>query len=100
MPIIDCHAHIFPPLSGPCGFEDAAAHLLYQQFSMHLHRNQPVRRLRDHAIVEERHLWKEENSGETGRTRVNFRVGRCGRFEWEMEEESCAEDHDCDATRW
>ena len=88
MTIIDCHAHIFPPLSGPCGFDDAEAHLLYQQFSMHLHRNQPVRRLRDHAIVEERHLWKEGDPSETGRIRVNFRVGRCGRFEWEMEEET------------
>ena len=26
--IIDCHAHIFPPLAGEAGFPDAAIHLL------------------------------------------------------------------------
>ena len=28
--IVDCHAHIFPPLSGACGMSDAETHLLNQ----------------------------------------------------------------------
>ncbi len=81
--IVDCHGHIFPPLSEACGFESAATHLLYQQWGMHGHGNQPVRRLRDHAVVRERHLWAAADPSELGRaTDVDFRVGRFGRFEW------------------
>ncbi|MEO8713586.1 MAG: amidohydrolase family protein [Acetobacteraceae bacterium] len=80
--IIDAHAHIFPPLAGACGFVNAAAHLLHQQRAMHVHGNQPYRRLRDNALVSERPLWAQDDPSEAGRTDVGFRVGRCGRFEW------------------
>jgi predicted TIM-barrel fold metal-dependent hydrolase len=81
--ILDGHCHIFPPLAGACGFPDAATHLLYQQRAMHMHGNQPYRRRRDHARVPERALWSPEDPSPAGRAHVNFRVGRCGRFEWE-----------------
>jgi predicted TIM-barrel fold metal-dependent hydrolase len=80
--VIDGHAHIFPPLAGACGFADPATHLLHQQRSMHEHGNQPYRRLRDDAIVADRTLWSADDSSEAGRRDVAFRVGRCGRFEW------------------
>ena len=81
--IIDCHAHIFPPLAGACGLPDAATHRLQQQRAMHVHGNQPYRRTRDNAVVTERPLWDADDPTEAGRkTDVNFRVGRCGRFEW------------------
>ncbi|MGA9865144.1 MAG: hypothetical protein WBQ75_01745 [Acetobacteraceae bacterium] len=80
--IIDAHAHIFPPLAGACGFPDAATHLLHQQRAMHVHGNQPYRRARDNALVSERPLWAPDDPSEAGRTDADFRVGRCGRFEW------------------
>jgi predicted TIM-barrel fold metal-dependent hydrolase len=86
--IIDGHAHIFPPLAGACGFADAATHLLHQQRAMHEHGNQPYRRLRDNAVVTERALWSATDSSEAGRRDVGFRVGRCGRFEWEADGEA------------
>ena len=52
--IVDCHLHIFPPLAGASGFPTAEAHLTHQQRAMHVHGNQPYRRLRDHAVVTER----------------------------------------------
>ena len=86
--VIDGHAHIFPPLAGACGFADTATHLLHQQRAMHEHGNQPYRRQRDDAIVTDRPLWSAEDSSEAGRKRVKFRVGRCGRFEWEADGEA------------
>lgn len=86
--VVDCHAHIFPPLAGACGFADAATHLLHQQRAMHEHGNQPYRRLRDDAIVTERALWSADDATEAGRRDVGFRVGRCGRFEWEVNGEA------------
>ena len=51
---------------------------------MHVHGNQPYRRLRDHAGVTERPLWRADDPSRGGRvTDVRFRVGRSGRFEWE-----------------
>ena len=89
MRLVDCHAHLFPPLSQACGFPDAETHLLYQQRAMHCHYNQPVRRQRDHQIVGERHLWDLGDSSPSGRaTDVDFRVGRYGRFEWDKDGES------------
>src|SRR5262245_4833878 len=83
-PIVDCHAHIFPPLAGASGFRTVAEHLVHQQRAMHVHGNQPYRRLRDHAVVTERPLWRADNPSEKGRaTDVGFHVGRSGRFEWE-----------------
>ncbi len=82
--IIDCHGHIFPPLAGACGFASAAGHLLQQQRAMHVHGNQPYRRLRDHALVTTRGLWNAEDHSEAGRAQgTGFRVGRNGRFEWQ-----------------
>ena len=86
--IVDCHAHIFPPLAGACGFPDAATHLLHQQRAMHEHGNQPYRRLRDDAVVTQRPLWATDDASVAGRCDVGFRVGRCGRFEWEADGES------------
>ena len=86
--IVDCHAHIFPPLSGACGMPNAETHLLYQQRAMHTHGNQPVRRLRDPEIITARDLWDSDDPSENGRaTDVNFRVGRMGRFEWNKDGE-------------
>src|SRR5262245_28651428 len=82
--IVDCHGHVFPPLAGASGFPSPEAHLVHQQRAMHVHGNQPYRRLRDHAIVTERPLWAADDPSERGRaTEVRFRVGRFGRFEWE-----------------
>jgi len=86
--IIDCHAHIFPPLAEACGFADAAEHLLHMQRAMHEHGNQPYRRQCDDAVVTERVLWSAEDSSVAGRREANFRVGRCGRFEWEADGET------------
>jgi len=83
--VVDCHAHIFPPLSGACGFPDAATHLLHQQRAMHEHGNQPYRRSADDTIVTERALWSATDHSEAGRRDVEFRAGRCGRFEWEVD---------------
>lgn len=88
MDIIDGHAHIFPPLAKACGLPDAETHLLYQQRAMHTHGNQPVRRLRDDAIIEARDLWDPNDPSETGRaTDIDFRVGAMGRFEWSKDGE-------------
>ena len=81
--IIDCHAHIFPPLGEACGHADAETHRNYLQWAMHTHGNQPIRRLRDHQIVTERHLWDPDAINWSGRRQdVDFQVGRFGRFEW------------------
>ena len=83
-PIIDGHCHIFPPLAGACGFPDAETHLRYMQRAMHMHGNQPYRRLRDGALVAESALWRADDPTEAGRSLdARFRVGRNGRFEWE-----------------
>jgi predicted TIM-barrel fold metal-dependent hydrolase len=88
-PVVDGHCHIFPPLAAACGFPDESAHRLHQQRAMHVHGNQPYRRLRDHAIVTERMLWDADDPSPAGRKDVAFRAGRCGRFEWEKEGERC-----------
>jgi hypothetical protein len=80
--IIDCHAHIFPPAATAAGFPDVATHLLHQQRSMHMHGNQPYRRLRDRAIVADRPLWDPNDPSPAGRRDVNFHVGTHGRYEW------------------
>jgi predicted TIM-barrel fold metal-dependent hydrolase len=86
--VVDCHGHVFPPLAGASGFPSADAHLAHQQRAMHVHGNQPYRRLRDGAVVTERPLWRADDPSEAGRaTDVRFRVGRNGRFEWEKDGE-------------
>ena len=57
--IIDCHAHIFPPLAEAAGCGSPEMHLLYQQRAMHVHGNQPYRRTRDHAVSQLRPLWED-----------------------------------------
>jgi predicted TIM-barrel fold metal-dependent hydrolase len=82
--IVDGHCHIFPPLGEACGFADVATHRLHQQRAMHMHGNQPYRRLRDGAIVTERMLWDANDPSEAGRAAgVAFAPGRNGRMEWE-----------------
>jgi predicted TIM-barrel fold metal-dependent hydrolase len=82
--VVDCHAHIVAPLAGASGFSTVDEHLAHQQRAMHVHGNQPYRRLRDHAAVTDRPLWQADDPSEAGRAQdVRFRVGRAGRFEWE-----------------
>ena len=52
--VIDCHAHIFPPAGGASGFPSVEEHRIHQQRAMHMHGNQPYRRLRDNARTTER----------------------------------------------
>lgn len=86
MSMIDCHGHIFPPLAGPCGFRTSDEHLLYLQWGMHTHTNQPVVRSRDGKTVNERHLWDLADPSETGRVKsVNFRVDGNGRLAWDKD---------------
>jgi predicted TIM-barrel fold metal-dependent hydrolase len=61
---------------------------MYQQRAMHMHGNQPYRRQRDHQRVAKRALWSPDDPSPAGRaTDAGFRVGRCGRFEWETDGE-------------
>jgi len=85
--IIDCHAHIFPPAATAAGFPDVATHLLHQQRSMHMHGNQPYRRLADRSLVVERPLWDANDPSPAGRRDVDFRVGSHGRYEWTVDGE-------------
>ncbi len=81
--IVDVHCHIFPPLAGASGFADVATHRLHQQRAMHVHGNQPYRRLRDHAVLQQRPLWDANDPSEAGRKLdCDFRVEACGRFGW------------------
>jgi predicted TIM-barrel fold metal-dependent hydrolase len=55
---------------------------------MHMHGNQPYRRLRDHALVSERMLWDPDDPSEAGRaTDVIFSPDRNGRIGWEKDGE-------------
>jgi predicted TIM-barrel fold metal-dependent hydrolase len=86
--VIDCHAHIFPPLAEAAGCGSPEMHLLYQQRAMHVHGNQPYRRTRDNQVSTLRPLWDADDPSEAGRARdAKFRVGRNGRFEWEKDGE-------------
>src|SRR5262249_11928215 len=72
----------FPALGGACGFPTVEQHLVHLQRAMHVHGNQPYRRLADHALVTARPLWKADDPSEGGRAPdVGFRAGRFGRFE-------------------
>ncbi|MDE0530441.1 MAG: amidohydrolase family protein [Albidovulum sp.] len=88
MRIVDCHGHIFPPLAEPCGFESRAEHLLYMQWGMHTHTNQPVVRSRDGETVAEKHLWSPIDPSESGRADgLDFRVDGNGRLAWNLDGE-------------
>ncbi|NLO32529.1 MAG: amidohydrolase family protein, partial [Candidatus Hydrogenedentes bacterium] len=80
--IIDSHAHVFPFLGSRAGFPSEQAHLDAIQSGMHKHLAQPVRRKRDHVIVENNMLWDDDNPSIKGKAEVNFRVTKHGRFEW------------------
>jgi predicted TIM-barrel fold metal-dependent hydrolase len=86
--VIDCHAHIFPPAGGASGFATVDLHRLHQQRAMHMHGNQPYRRLSDNAIVTERMLWDANDPSPTGAKDVLFSAGRFGRFQWKKDSES------------
>ena len=85
--IIDCHAHIFPPAAGAAGFADVALHRLHQQRAMHMHGNQPYRRLHDMEIVTDRMLWDAEDPSPAGAKDVAFSAGAFGRFQWSKDGE-------------
>ena len=88
MRIVDCHGHIFPPLAGPCGFSSSAEHLLYLQWAMHTHTNQPVVRTRDGRVMAEQHLWDPDDPTESGRVEgLDFRVDGNGRLAWNLDGE-------------
>lgn len=88
--IVDAHAHIFPPLAGPCGFATEAEHQRFLQLYIALH-GEPVRRLSDHARIPEAAgaLHDGKIEGPEGLSEsANFRVSRFGRFEWDWQGES------------
>lgn len=87
--IVDSHAHIFPALAGAAGFPDVAAHLQTLQLYI-AHHGEPVRRLRNHAIVPEAAaaLTDGRLEGPEGICPANFRVGKYGRFEWDWQGET------------
>jgi predicted TIM-barrel fold metal-dependent hydrolase len=88
MKIVDCHAHIFPPAAGASGFSDVALHRLHQQRAMHMHGNQPYRRLRDNEIVMDRMLWDAVDPSPAGAKEASFSAGTFGRFQWSRDNES------------
>jgi predicted TIM-barrel fold metal-dependent hydrolase len=86
--IVDSHLHIFPFLDGACGFATREQHVEYLQYYMVGH-GQPVRRLRDHAIVpgSSLALYDQRALGPAGLAKVRFRVERNGRFIWTQDGE-------------
>jgi predicted TIM-barrel fold metal-dependent hydrolase len=88
--IVDAHAHIFPQLAGACGYPTADDHRRFLQLYIATH-GEPVYRLRDGAVVPEAAsaLYSGElDSFDRLNEEADFRVGRCGRFEWEYEGET------------
>jgi predicted TIM-barrel fold metal-dependent hydrolase len=88
--IVDAHAHIFPQLAGRCGYPTEDEHRWFLQLYIATH-VEPVYRLRDNAVVPEAAaiLYKGElDSFHCLSDDANFRVGRCGRFEWDYEDET------------
>jgi predicted TIM-barrel fold metal-dependent hydrolase len=84
-PVVDSHAHIFPYLGGASGFASVAEHRRFQQLYMATH-GEPVRRLRDHAVVGGRTLYAGDLTHAADLREVDFRVGRFGRFEWTIDD--------------
>jgi predicted TIM-barrel fold metal-dependent hydrolase len=85
-PIVDSHVHIFPYLDQPAGFPSQAAHRQMLQLYMTRH-GEPVRRLRDHALVGEPTLHDGRLAGPESLRAVDFHVGRFGRLEWKVDGE-------------
>lgn len=88
--IVDSHMHIFPYLAGASGFPSPEDHVRFLHLYVGTH-SEPVRRLRDHAVVPEAaqvlHDGRLE-SIEGLNPAANFRVGRFGRFEWDWNGET------------
>jgi predicted TIM-barrel fold metal-dependent hydrolase len=80
--IVDIHAHVFPYLGDASGFTSREEHHLFLQLYLAMH-GQPVRRLSDHALAPDVPLGDGAYAGPDAFTGTHFRVGRCGRFEWE-----------------
>ena len=80
-PVVDSHVHIFPSLDDASGFGSQAEHRWFLQLYMATH-GEPVRRLRDHAQVHRQTLHDGRLDTPSSLKDVDFRVGRCGRFEW------------------
>jgi predicted TIM-barrel fold metal-dependent hydrolase len=88
--IVDAHAHIFPQLAGACGYPTEDEHRRFLQLYIATH-GEPVYRLRDTAVVPEAAsiLYSGNlDSFDSLNEQANFRVGRCGRFEWDYEGET------------
>ncbi|MCL4544099.1 MAG: amidohydrolase [Chloroflexi bacterium] len=80
--IIDVHAHVFPPLAEASGFARPEEHALFLQLYIATHA-QPARRLRDHARSYGNDILGDGRYESPGAfAGADFRVGRCGRFEW------------------
>lgn len=84
--IVDSHAHIFPYLGEACGFDKAAEHLCFLQLYIAGH-SSPVRRLRDHAVVEGKRPLTGPPVSPDSLLDAGFRVGKYGRFEWTIDGE-------------
>lgn len=84
--IVDSHMHVFPFLGGPCGFSSLEEHLRFLQLYISTHTN-PVRRLRDHAVVEDRRPLSGPPVAPDRLLDAGFRVGKHGRFEWTLDGE-------------
>ncbi len=85
--IIDSHAHIFPYLGSPAGLGSVAEHMRWLQFYVVGH-SQPVRRLRDHAVVQGETLAQLPVDGPEKLTDVEFHVEENGRFVWHSDGET------------
>lgn len=79
--IVDCHAHIFPFLGGPSGYESADEHLRWLQLYVTGH-GQPVKELTTDRIVTDPGLANLPIEGPQSLNDVGFRVGKNGRFLW------------------
>jgi predicted TIM-barrel fold metal-dependent hydrolase len=79
--IIDSHAHTFPFMGAASGFSSPAEHLRRIQRGVYSPIN-PHSRKRDSSEIGRQTLWNGTDPGPEGLLDVDFRVGRCGRFEW------------------
>jgi len=84
--VVDSHVHIFPPLAEASGFVSEGEHRQFLQLYMATH-GEPVRRLRDHSVVQRQTLHDGQLNSPESLCDVDFRVGRFGRFEWTVDEE-------------
>ena len=79
--IVDCHAHIFPFLGGPSGYETTEEHLRWLQLYIVGH-GQPVKEFATDRVVKDPGLASIPIEGPQSLNDVSFRIGRNGRFLW------------------